>query len=635
MNREILLLEPNYRNKYPPIGLMKLSTYYKALGDHVTFFKGNLSELVLRDTFALLKTQLYANDDSIFWEQYQPQICQFLKQGRQALLKDVPLYDSNPIIKDLFRYYRQFYHRKDYFQPEFRKYDRVGITTLFTFYWDITIETINFGKMLCKTEDGVMVGGVMATILADHIQAHTGIVPHKGPLTIPGQLDPGNTMIIDALPLDYSILEEIDYQYPASNAYYAYMTRGCVNKCSFCAVPTLEPVYTEYLPISDQIRTAEKQFGAKRDLLLLDNNVLASASFDAIIDDIKKAGFGKDDVYTPPNLYELAVQNLRSGLNDRGYIRACVKQFHLLLEKTPEPTKQMICDLLRNKYLLEMHTASKTAILETYPVFKPYFEKLYRKTKRRRYLDFNQGLDARLVTDANMQKLSEIPIKPVRIAFDHWSLRKTYEKAVRIAVKHGHKTLSNYLLYNYMDKPIDLYRRLKLNIDLCETLDADIYSFPMKYHPISDPDYFQNRDYIGKHWNRKFIRAIQAVLNSTKGTVGRGRSFFHLAFGATEAEFYKILYMPEAMIIYRSYFEQCGLTDKWWNAFCALNAQELKTVKSIVEQNDFRKLASKTRNPNILHVLSFYRITRAYAERKLGIKPQRSKPEEGGAHLWQ
>ena len=39
---KILLIEPNYKNKYPPIGLMKISTYHKNKGDSVQFYKGDL-----------------------------------------------------------------------------------------------------------------------------------------------------------------------------------------------------------------------------------------------------------------------------------------------------------------------------------------------------------------------------------------------------------------------------------------------------------------------------------------------------------------------------------------------------------------------------------------------------------------
>lgn len=43
--RHILLVEPAYKNKFPPLGLMKLSTYHKLRGDYIQFVKGCDSKL--------------------------------------------------------------------------------------------------------------------------------------------------------------------------------------------------------------------------------------------------------------------------------------------------------------------------------------------------------------------------------------------------------------------------------------------------------------------------------------------------------------------------------------------------------------------------------------------------------------
>lgn len=84
-----------------------------------------------------------------------------------------------------------------------------------------------------------------------------------------------------------------------------------------------------------------------------------------------------------------------------------------------------------------------------------------KSVKRNRYIDFNQGMDARLATDENMKKLAEINIRPLRIAFDHYEQREIYCRAIRLAAKYGIKDLSNYLLYNFEDKPDDLYYRMQ------------------------------------------------------------------------------------------------------------------------------------------------------------------------------
>lgn len=609
MNRNVLLIEPNYKNKYPPIGLMKISTYYKMLGDKVTFFKGNLNELVLNDIYEEIIKKLYQINQEIMWEKYRTNIICYLKSGdKYDISQDIVLNDD---IVDVLEYYRKYFYNKDYFKYN-KKWDIICITTLFTFYWKITIETINFAKLLCKDICNVKVGGIAASLLPDKIEEETGIKPIISVLNKPGMLGDDNDLIIDMLPLDYSILHEIEYEYPASNAFYGYMTRGCVNKCSFCAVPKLEPEYIGYIPINKAIKDTMVMYGDKKDLLLLDNNILASKDFNQIIDDIKSIGFYRGSKSIEENQYELAMKNLQLGVNDKGYIRYIVKLYHILLKSYKTEVIQTVYDMLYNKNLLKYDTAKKENIIEIHNEVRPYFEMYYKKKKsKERIVDFNQGIDARLITENNMIKLSEIPIKPVRIAFDSWSMKDIYENAVRTAVKAGHKNLSNYILYNYNDTPIELYQRLELNVKLCEELHANIYSFPMKYHPIQDEKYFKNRDYLGKHWNRKFIRAIQAILNSTKGKVGKGSSFFYKAFGRTIDEYEKLLYMPETLIIYRLFYEQNGITDEWWRKFSTLKEEDKEYVKKIIEKNNFTDINIISHNQAILDVLSYYLIKRS------------------------
>ena len=38
----------------------------------------------------------------------------------------------------------------------------------------------------------------------------------------------------------------------------------------------------------------------------------------------------------------------------------------------------------------------------------------------------------------------------------------------------GIKDFSNYLLYNFNDQPIDLYKRLRINVELCDELNITV-----------------------------------------------------------------------------------------------------------------------------------------------------------------
>lgn len=167
--------------------------------------------------------------------------------------------------------------------------------------------------------------------------------------------------------------------------------------------------------------------------------------------------------------------------------------------------------------------------------------------KAHRYVDFNQGIDARLLDEEKMALLSKLAIKPLRIAFDSIKLQKTYVEKIHLAKQYGIKHISNYILFNHIDKPEDFYERLRINIELNEELDLDIFSFPMKYMPLNSKD----RKYIGPNWTHTQLGGIQCILHATRGVVGPRKPFFKKAFGRDTGEFKYIIEQPEELIFHR------------------------------------------------------------------------------------
>lgn len=422
-NKNILLVEPGYRNKYPPLGLMKIAQYHGPEGkkDRVRFIKG----------------------------------------------EDPSAYET--------------------------AWDRVYITTLFSFEWERTARSINFALDLVGGQaHRVFVGGIAASLMHDAYNANPewrGIRFIKGLLgkapAISLGLDPFdeelyaddvNGQPIEDLVPDYSILEHIEYQYPVSDAYFTYTSRGCVRKCAFCGVPALEGMQRDTHSLSHVVEGVNRLYGEKRDLILMDNNVVASANFKETIAEILDLGF------------------------QRG------------------------ATLKRGRYNLQ------------------------------RRVDFNQGVDARILCKDPMylKQLARIALKPLRIAFDHLGVKKPYSQAIRYAAEAGITELSNYMLYNFHDDPKDLFERMRLNVSLNEELNVRIFSFPMRYQPVNRPD----RGHIGKKWNSYYLRSMQVVLQATHGVVSGAPEFFRTAYGDTFEEFENILLRPHHFIFNRYWYEQ-------------------------------------------------------------------------------
>ena len=229
-------------------------------------------------------------------------------------------------------------------------------------------------------------------------------------------------------------------------------------------------------PVTSLVAGIERQFGPKKDLILMDNNVVASSRYKEVIAEIRDLGF------------ERGATLRREGVSS---------------------------------------------------------------VKRR--VDFNQGVDARILakTPMYLREMKEICIDPLRIAFDHVGMRGVYERSVEMAADYGLNSLSNYMLYNFMDTPSDLYQRMTINIELNARLGVRIWSFPMRYLPVT----LKDRSHVGKHWTRYYLRSFQIMLQATHGVVSGSDAFFHRAFGNNNEEFERLLALPHAFIFHRDFFE--------------------------------------------------------------------------------
>ena len=189
-----------------------------------------------------------------------------------------------------------------------RAWDRIYVTTLFSFEFRRISQSIDFALYVANGHaEKVFVGGIAASLMHGRFIAEPrwrGIRFIKGllgqPPAVSLQLDDFaeelysddvlGAPIEDLIP-DYSILEQINYRYPVNDAYFAYASRGCIRKCSFCGVPKLEGDQRDTASLSFLVRGVDELYGPKKDLTLMDNNVVASPRFKEIIAEIRDLGF--------------------------------------------------------------------------------------------------------------------------------------------------------------------------------------------------------------------------------------------------------------------------------------------------------------------------------------------------------
>ena len=377
-------------------------------------------------------------------------------------------------------------------------WDRVYITTLFTFHFNKVIETIKFYlKAVGRTTSKIYVGGIMASLMPEDIYEETGIYPIKGTLTSARQIGFDTNTNIDALPPHYDILDPS--LYAISDTYYGYTTRGCTNCCQWCGVPKAEPKYIPYIDIKPMIRRVRKLYGDKASLRIMDNNVFASPNLERIIEDLVKLGFGRGEMTRSPSPRQRAV-DFNQGL-DATYVTPEVMR--LLARLTIKPMR-IAFDRIKEKgvYVRAVTLAKEHGITE----FSNYMLYAFKDTPR--------DLFERLLVNIELND-TWIEDDPQRVA------GKIYSYPMRFApiVNSGHH----------------------------ENRHRDFITTP----PAEGIDWARS-----PKWTPRFVRNVEIMKGAAHGAISPTSSLARRTIGDTFQEFVANLYMPEELLRNRNKHEK-------------------------------------------------------------------------------
>lgn len=133
---------------------------------------------------------------------------------------------------------------------------------------------------------------------------------------------------------------------------------------------------------------------------------------------------------------------------------------------------------------------------------RAHFDKVIRSLKGMKAVDFNSGLDARLLTDYHAQRLAELDCT-IRLSWDHIGLESAVMRAIERLEKVGfhERKIRVYVLVGFDDTPEDARYRL-------ETLrKRGVWPWPMRFNPL---DTFKRNSYVNEAngWTERELRRL-------------------------------------------------------------------------------------------------------------------------------
>lgn len=114
-------------------------------------------------------------------------------------------------------------------------------------------------------------------------------------------------------------------------------------------------------------------------------------------------------------------------------------------------------------------------------------------------VDFNQGLDARILTEQHTKRLAELKKATIRLAWDNTKIEQLFLSAFEKLINAGISTsrIYVYVLIGYKDTPGDALYRLE------KVKELGALPNPMRYQPLLAK---RKNEYVGENWTERELR---------------------------------------------------------------------------------------------------------------------------------
>ena len=128
-----------------------------------------------------------------------------------------------------------------------------------------------------------------------------------------------------------------------------------------------------------------------------------------------------------------------------------------------------------------------------------HFDQVVDKLKPLKDVDFNQGLDVRLLTKRHAERIRELDLSVIRLAWDNTKIESRFLKTFQTLIDAGFppSRVRVYVLIGFDDTPEDALYRLR------RVRELKALPNPMRYQPVNAEI---KNVYVGDNWNDRLLK---------------------------------------------------------------------------------------------------------------------------------